>query len=285
MNIDVVARALPSQKLEIVAALKKGGELVAVTGDGINDVPALKAADVGLAMGGRGTIAAREVAAIVISDDNFATIVAAIAEGRQLLHNLRCSFQYLIAVHVPLVITAAIIPMLGLPLLYLPIHIVWLELIIHPTALFAFQNRSSMVLEVIPRHSSDLTFSRQDWADSLSLGIASTIAVCSAYALGFKYDHDGTRARTLAILTLVLSGALVAALTSRFRSRWAWLIVALTVLSSFLIASGGIFTSIFHLSPLRAADWIAVTVLSCFASIVPYALTRALARRIGSSLR
>ena len=95
-------------------------------------VPALQGADVGIAMGERGTRSAREVASIVLLDDNFRTIVRAIAEGRQLFRNLRLSFAYLLMVHIPLVITAALIPFAGFPLLYLPAHIVWLELIITP---------------------------------------------------------------------------------------------------------------------------------------------------------
>jgi Ca2+-transporting ATPase len=285
LNFDVVARALPAQKLQIVSALKNGGEIVAVTGDGINDVPALKAADIGLAMGARGTRAAREISSIVISDDNFATIVSAIAEGRQLLQNLRSSFQYLIAVHIPLVTTAAIFPLLGFPLLYLPIHIVWLELIIHPTALFAFQDPSSTALKFLPRNQADRTFSGLDWGLSLSIGAMITIALGIAYALGFDYEDEGIRSRSLAILTLIFSGAMVAGLISRFRTRSSQLVVALTVMTSFLLVMGVIANDFLHVTPLKAEDWMIVTLLSCLATIVPYTLIQVLSKKFPRSNR
>jgi Ca2+-transporting ATPase len=139
-SVCVVARAKPAQKLSLVHALQARGEVVAVTGDGVNDVPALQAADIGIAMGGRGTRSSREIAAIVLLDDNFRSIVHAIAEGRQLFRNLQLSFEYLLIMHIPLILAAALIPLAGYPLLFLPVHIVWLELIIHPTALLVFQN-------------------------------------------------------------------------------------------------------------------------------------------------
>jgi Ca2+-transporting ATPase len=139
-EFDVVARAIPAQKLDLVRMLRSSGEIVAVTGDGVNDVPALQGADVGIAMGEGGTRSAREIASIVLLDDNFRTIVRAVAEGRQLFRNLKLSFSYLLMVHMPLVATAALIPFAGFPLLYLPMHVVWLELIINPTALLVFRS-------------------------------------------------------------------------------------------------------------------------------------------------
>src|SRR6185295_18918022 len=170
-HVHVIARAAPAQKLALVRALQHAGEIVAVTGDGVNDVPALQGADIGIAMGERGTRTAREVASIVLLDDNFRTIVRAISEGRQLFQNLKLSFAYLLMVHMPLVATAALIPFAGFPLLYLPMHVVWLELIIHPTALLVFQELpASDKLDPVQRNRKLRFFSWQEWTLIASIG-------------------------------------------------------------------------------------------------------------------
>ena len=203
--VDVVARAVPAQKLELVQRLQRQGEIVAVTGDGVNDAPALQAADIGIAMGGSGSQSSREVASIVLLDDNFRTIVGAIAEGRQLFRNLQSSFAYLLMVHLPLVLTAAIVPLAGQPLLYLPIHIVWLELLIHPTALLVFQGRPPAGrMAPVDRGRSASFFGPGAWATIVVTGLAVTGAVLLAYRAGAD-PMDAAHGRTLAMATLVLA--------------------------------------------------------------------------------
>ena len=128
----------PAQKLRIVQALQRRGEVVAMTGDGVNDGPALRAADVGVAMGQRGTDVAREAAAIVLLDDRFASLVEAVRAGRRIFANLRKAMGYLFAVHVPIV-GLSLLPLLGGPVLLLPIHVVLLELIIDPACSLVFE--------------------------------------------------------------------------------------------------------------------------------------------------
>src|SRR5690606_7876066 len=171
---------VPAQKLELVQRLQRQGEIVAVTGDGVDDAPALQAADIGIAMGGSGSQSSRELASIVLLDDNFRTIVGAIAEGRQLFRNLQSSFAYLLVVHLPLVLTAALVPLAGQPLLYLPIHIVWLELLIHPTALLAFQDPPPPGrMAPADRGRRAAFFGRRAWAAIVPTGLAVTTAVLS----------------------------------------------------------------------------------------------------------
>lgn len=254
--LGVIARAVPAQKLGLVRALQAEGEIVAVTGDGVNDVPALQAADVGFAMGQRGTRSAREAAAIVLLDDNFRSIVRAVGEGQQLFDNLRRSFQYLLMVHIPLVLTAAIIPLAGFPLLYLPLHVVWLELVIHPSAILAFQDRRHRRPLGRGSPSGGRFFALRDW-----IGITLVGAVVAASVLAF-YVHslDGSlpveHARANALAALGLSSATLVAGLSRLRTLAArWISGATVLLTALLIQTPGV-SEMLHLQALHLDDWI-----------------------------
>jgi len=257
-SVHAIARAVPSQKLELVRALQRRGEIVAVTGDGVNDVPALQAADIGIAMGERGTRSAREVASIVLLDDNFRTIVRAIAEGRQLFRNLQLSFAYLLMIHIPLVVTAALIPLAGYPMLYLPIHIVWLEMIIHPTALLVFQELPpTEQLAAVARRRGARFFSRTDWMRVLLVGVALTIVTAAAYGRSLSGGGDVEHARAMALVVLTVASAVLTAALSRLRTWTACGVAAATVALSVALVQSPYLSSHLHLRPLHADDWAA----------------------------
>lgn len=269
-QVDVIARSIPSQKLRFVRRLQADREIVAVTGDGVNDVPALQAADVGIAMGERGTRAAREVSAIVLLDDNFRTIVRAIAEGAQLFHNLRMSFAYLLIAHIALVISAALIPLLGFPLLFLPVHIVWLELIMHPTALLAYQQFPERGFAPVAKTAASAGFfSRREWTSILLTGLLLTAAVTAGYVAGLRENGNAEHARAVGLAILCLGSAFVTALLSRLSTLAARLVVAGTVLSALLLIQTPLLAAALHLQPLHGRDWLTALVISGLIAAIP----------------
>ncbi|HEX8776780.1 MAG TPA: cation-translocating P-type ATPase, partial [Rhodanobacter sp.] len=138
-DVDVCARVQPTQKLRLVRALQRRGEVVGMTGDGVNDAPALKAADAGVAMGGRGTDVAREAAALVLLDDDFASLVAAIRQGRRIYDNIMTATRFVVAVHVPVVALALLPSLLHWPILMMPVQIALLQLLIDPACSIVFE--------------------------------------------------------------------------------------------------------------------------------------------------
>jgi P-type Ca2+ transporter type 2C len=226
-----VARCTPLQKLQIVVALKNSGEIVAVTGDGVNDVPALKAADIGIAMGLRGSRSAKEVSSIILGDDNFKTIIAAILEGRQLFSNLKTSFEYLLLIHIPFVLTAAALPLLGYELVFLPVHIVWLELVIHPTAILAFQAVASSKTT----KSTGSFFLKSDVYRMGILGVGLAIAIGFIFVSGLHENPDLGFARAKVMIILSVWSASLVIYYTHLKTLSAKLVVLGTLLSLLLI--------------------------------------------------
>jgi Ca2+-transporting ATPase len=268
-KIDVIARAIPTQKLEIVNRLQSYGEIVAVTGDGVNDVPALKAADIGIAMGERGAQSAREAADIILLDDNFDSIVNAIAEGKQLFKNMQSSFKYLLLIHLPFVLSAAIIPLFGYPLLYLPIHIVFIELIIHPTSMLVFQDLpASNQIEPVRNLNDTRFFSNKDWKMITAAGLFTTGIVIATFFFVYQHNHDMDHARALVLAEL---GFISAALTlglSGFRTRVARMIICMTLAFTVLLIEIPVISQLFAFTPLGLFEWLTVIAVSLITLIL-----------------
>lgn len=250
IDTSLFARVVPEQKLRLVQALQRSGAVVAMTGDGVNDAPALKAAHIGVAMGARGTDVAREAAALTLVDDDFAALVKALRLGRRIYDNLRSAIAYTMAVHVPIAGLSLVPVLMGWPLMLLPVHIALMEMIIDPACSLVFEAQAGdpQVMRRPPRPPGEPLLTRRLLWVSLLQGLvvlASTLLVCG---LSLRLGLGETRARALtfgalmaANLGLILTNlshrlSIVRSLRRDNRALW-WLLGAATALCAVVFAS------------------------------------------------
>lgn len=206
-SCDVFSRVIPEQKMKIVKALKKNGEIVAMTGDGVNDAPALKSADIGIAMGQRGTEVAKEAADMILMDDNFTTIVKSVKDGRRVYDNIRKAMVYILIIHIPIAAMAMFAPLFNLPPLLLPMHIMLLELIIDPTCSIVFEGEpaEANIMENPPRPPQEPLLTRSLTIKVVLQGIIMFLAAFMPFHYMIDLGISSEYARSFSLITFIVA--------------------------------------------------------------------------------
>ena len=206
-DVNIFARVVPEQKLRLVNALKANGEIVAMTGDGVNDAPALKSAHIGIAMGGRGTDVAREASALVLLDDDFSSIVQAVKMGRRIFDNIKKAIAYIFSIHVPIAGMSLLPILFKWPLVLLPVHIVFLELVIDPacSVVFEAEPEEAGTMARPPRNPKEPLFSRRTLGLSILQGASVLLIVLAVYGISLYRGQGEAEARALTFTTLIVA--------------------------------------------------------------------------------
>ncbi len=278
-DIYVYARVSPEHKLRIVKALQEKGHVVAMTGDGVNDAPAIKAADIGISMGISGTDVSKEASSLILSDDNFATIVAAIEEGRGIYDNIRKFIRYLLASNVGEILTMFFAMLLGMPLPLVPIQILWVNLVTDglPAMALGVDPAEGDIMNHPPRDSRESVFARGLGWKIISRGFLIGLATLGVFWLTYQNNPNSLiKAQTMAFSTLVMA-QLIHVFDCRsdrsvfHRNLFENKYLVLAVLSSLLLLLGVIYIEplqpIFRTVSLTLSDWVLITIAGAIPTV------------------
>ncbi len=248
-NINIFTRMFPDAKLRIINALKANNEIVAMTGDGVNDGPALKAAHIGIAMGKKGTEIAKQAASLILVDDDLSKMVDAVAMGRKIYSNLKKAIQYIISIHIPIILTVFIPLALGwmYPNIFSPVHIIFLELIMGPTCSIIYENEpmEKNTMQQKPRPFTNTFFNLKELTTSILQGLMITAGTLLCYQYAVQQDFNEAHTRTMVFTTLIAANIFLTLVnrsfyysiftTLKYKNNLVLLIISITILITALL--------------------------------------------------
>jgi Ca2+-transporting ATPase len=292
MSTNIFTRMFPDAKLRVIEALKNAGQIVAMTGDGVNDGPALKAAHIGIAMGKKGTSIAKDAASLILVDDDLSKMVDAIAMGRKIYTNLKKAIQYIISIHIPIILTVFIPLILGwiFPNIFSPVHVIFLELIMGPTCSIIYENepleKNTMLMK--PRALTNTFFSFKELWISIIQGIVITIGTLIAYQYGVFIGANEAHTRTLVFATLIASNIFLTLEnrsfyysilnTLKYKNNLVLLIIAITLILCALLIYVPVLSNFFEFEKLSINE-LAITICIGFVSVIWFEIVKMISRK------
>jgi Ca2+-transporting ATPase len=287
LSTNMFTRMFPDAKLRVINALKNAGQIVAMTGDGVNDGPALKAAHIGIAMGKKGTTIAKDAASLILVDDDLSKMVDAIAMGRKIYTNLKKAIQYIISIHIPIILTVFIPLTLGwiFPNIFSPVHVIFLELIMGPTCSIIYENepmeKNTMLLK--PRVLSNTFFNFNELGISIIQGLAITTGTLAAYQYGVYIGANEAHTRTLVFTTLIASNIFLTLenrsfyysilSTLKYKNNLVLLIIGITTVLCALIIDVPLLSSFFDFEALNSKE-LALSVSIGFVAVIWFEIVK-----------
>ncbi|MGB5007739.1 MAG: cation-translocating P-type ATPase [Ferruginibacter sp.] len=296
-QVNIFTRMYPEAKLRVIEALKRNNEVVAMTGDGVNDGPALKSAHIGIAMGKKGTEIAKQASSLILSDDDLAKMVDAVAMGRRIYSNLKKAIQYIISIHIPIILTVFIPLALGwvYPNIFTPVHVIFLELIMGPTCSIIYENEpiEKNIMLQKPRLFSSTFFNWRELTTSIIQGLVITLGVLFMYQYAAREGSSENMTRTMVFLTLISANIFLTLVnrsfyfsiltTSRYKNRLVPVIIFITVLLMALLLLVEPFREIFQFE-IPGTMQVIIPVITGFISVIWFELIKFGKRRKVSSV-
>ncbi|MDQ2656993.1 MAG: cation-translocating P-type ATPase, partial [Bacteroidota bacterium] len=291
MNVNIFTRMFPEAKLRILNALKANKHIVAMTGDGVNDGPALKAAHIGIAMGKRGSELAKDVSSLILTDDDLGKMVDAIGMGRRIYTNLKKAIQYIISIHIPIILTVFIPLVLGwvYPNIFSPVHVIFLELIMGPTCSIIYENEPmerNALLEK-PRAFTRTFFNSRELSTSVVQGLVIALGTLSIYQLSLYQENNEAITRTMIFVTLISANIFLTLVnrsfyysvftTLTYRNNLVAIIVAVTVLLTGVLLYVPALTEFFEFERISGNQLVTSTATG-FLSVIWFEAAKAVKR-------